>query len=140
MIVVDASVAVKWLTPDEQYSKEARFILGLHKKQKEEIIVPRLLFYEVANALATKSRTHKKTIQEALRIVIEANLRIYEEQPSEFVSVAINAKKYGTSVYDMAYAMLAKRKRIRLITADAKFKEKTNFSFVSLLKDYKHKI
>lgn len=140
MIVVDASVAIKWIAPDEQNSKEALSLLELHKKQKEEIIVPRLLFYEVANALATKSKTNRETIREDLRILIDANLKIYEEKPNEFVSFAIYAKERGTSVYDMAYAIIAKKEKIKLITADERFKEKTKFSFVVLLKDYKKKI
>lgn len=140
MIVVDASVAIKWIAPEEQNSKETLFLLELHKKQKEEIIVPRLLFYEVANYLATKSKTHKKTIREALRILIDANLKIHEEKPNEFITTAIYAKEYGTSVYDMSYALIAKQQRIKLITADERFKERTKFPFVVLLKDYKKRV
>jgi len=36
----------------------------------------------------------------------------------------------------MLYAVIAKRRKAKLITADGRFKEKTKFSFVQALKSF----
>lgn len=134
MIVVDASVVIKWINQDEQDSDLARRLLHRHLEKLEEIIVPRLLFYEVANTLATKSRTSKETMTKGLHLLLGSSLRIYLEQNKELIEASILAKDYHASVYDMLYALIAKKKKTRLITADKKFLEKTKFKFVKLLR------
>lgn len=135
MIVVDASVVFKWIKPDEEDSKDAIELYNQFSKEKEEIVVPRFLFLEVANALSTKSNTINKTIQKNIEFLYKLPLIIYQEDKKDVLKAAKFAKKYKTSVYDMLYAVVAKRKKIQFITADTKFKEKTKFSFVKTLKD-----
>lgn len=133
MIVVDASVVIKWINRDEQDSDLAYQLLYRHLKKLEEIIVPRLLFYEVANTLATKSKTSKETIKKGLNLLLSSSLIIYPEQDKDLIEASTLAKDYRTSVYDMLYAVIAKKKKTRLITADKRFLEKTKFKFVKLL-------
>ena len=49
--VVDASVAVSWMIPDER-SEVTDGILSRHKEGELELVVPTLWHYEVANALS----------------------------------------------------------------------------------------
>lgn len=46
------------------------------------------------------------------------------------------SKKYGVSVYDAIYAVMAKEKKCNLITADDKFADKVNLPFVKKLSDH----
>lgn len=135
MIIVDASVAVKWIQKEEELQNKAIFLLQNHKNKLDEILIPRFLFLEVANALATKSKTKPKHIKLGLKILTEAELIIHSESEEELVQATLLARKYKTTVYDMLYAVIAKNKKLKLITADEKFLAKTKFKFVKLLKD-----
>lgn len=137
MIVVDSSVALKWVKLDEAERKEALLLYRNHIAGKEKIIVPNFLFIEAANALATKSHTNQKDIKEGLMFLFDANLDIAKEDDKILLQAAKLAKKHETSVYDMLYAVVARKNKTRLITADENFVKKTGFKFVKLLKDIK---
>ena len=134
MIVVDASVVVKWIKKDEEDVNIALSIYNSHLKKKENIVVPRLLFYEVTNFLATKPRATSTTIKINLKFLFNSNLTIHIEDNKELTEATLLAKKYKTSVYDMLYAVIAKKKKCILVTADERFIAKVKFSFVKSLK------
>ena len=137
MIVVDASVAFKWFTSEnEVYREKALIILQNHLKNIETIMVPSLIYLEVANALVTKIKSTEKTIKKNLQFLNEADLKIDSFTKTDYINAAILAKKHKTTVYDMLYAVIAKKLNTILITADDKFIEKTKFSFVKLIRDY----
>ncbi|MDO8658468.1 MAG: type II toxin-antitoxin system VapC family toxin [Candidatus Levybacteria bacterium] len=133
MIVLDASVATKFINTQEKESNIAEKLLQAHIEEKEKIIIPSLLFFEVANALATKTDLKGEYIKRGLRLLYDANFVIYKVNQEDIIEAALLAKKYKTSVYDMVYAVIAKNKKINLITADNKFTNKVNFSFVQTL-------
>lgn len=133
MIVLDASVATKFINTQEKESDIAEVLLQAHIEEKEKIIVPSLLFFEVANALATKTDLKEEYIKRGLRLLYDANFVIYEVNQEDIIEAALLAKKYKTSVYDMVYVIIAKNKKVNLITADNKFTNKVNFSFVQVL-------
>ena len=133
MIVIDASVAAKWVLDYEQDTDKALVVLEKHKSLIEEIIVPDLLFYEVANMLATKSRMRSKEMFASLNKIYQAGLKIYYPLEIDVTLAARLAKRYKTSVYDMLYAVVAKNHKVKLITADEQFVKQTGFKFVRLL-------
>ena len=133
MIVVDASIMGKWVLEDEVGIEDALLLLNNHTKGIEEIIVPELVFYEVANALATKSKISATQTSLALNKIFKLQLRIYHPNQSDIIESATLARKYKTSVYDMLYAIVAKNHKATLITADEKFINQTTFKFVKLL-------
>ena len=133
MIVIDASVAAKWVLDYEQDTAKALVVLEKHKSLIEEIIVPDLLFYEVANMLATKSRMRSKEMFASLNKIYQAGLKIYYPLEIDVTLAARLAKRYKTSVYDMLYAVVAKKHKVKLITADEQFVKQTGFKFVQLL-------
>lgn len=137
MIVADASIIVKWINVNEENNDKAALIYQEHRKEVERVIVPHLLFYEIANYLATKTRTSKRYIKEGLQLLYEASLIIYNESEEDLIETALLAKKCKTSVYDMLYAVIAKRKKLLLVTADEQFVKKTKFPFVKHIKDIK---
>lgn len=133
MIIVDASIVFKWIKSGEHDADKALLLYNDHIYGKEEVLVPSLLFIEIANAIATKSKTTEKVIKQAIHFLYAAQLHVYEEGMEDILEVSVLAKKHKTSVYDMLYAVIAKRKKIFLITADAQFVKKTRFSFVKAL-------
>lgn len=134
MIVIDASIAVKWLNEEEADRKLVIPLLNAHLEGKEEIVIPSLLFLEVANALVTKPSTTEEQVKTGLQILNDLELKIHSFTKKDLIETATLAKKYHTTVYDMLYAVVAKDNNCMLITADEKFLKKTQFPFVKLLK------
>ena len=130
MKIIDASVAIKWVRREEEFSEIAVKIQTDHLDNIDKILVPRLILYEIANALATKSDTTPKYVRSGLNILFESKLEIYHESEKEILEAAKLAKKHKTSVYDMLYAVIAKENKCMLITADENFVAKTGFKFV----------
>lgn len=133
MIVIDASVAVKLLLTHEKGHIQAIALLKNHISHIEEILVPELLLYEVANALATKSSISQRSLSLSLTKINKFNFSVYHATPEEVKIASKLAKRDKTSVYDMLYAVVAKNHKVKLITADEKFVKQTGFKFVQLL-------
>ncbi len=136
MIVIDASIAIKWIKDEEENREAALLLYTNHVSQKETILVPPLFFIEVANSLVTKSSIHLLTLKKELEFLYNAHLNVFEPDKDIIVTTSTMAKEFQTTVYDMLYAVIAKKHKTILLTADEKFKEKTKFSFVKLLKEY----
>lgn len=137
MIVVDTSVAFKWLIArDEEFRDKALVILQNHIDQKEVIIIPSLIYLEIANALVTKRQIPELKINKSLKFINELDLKIYSFNKEDYIEAAILARKYNTTVYDMLYAVVAKRNKSILVTADENFIKKTKFKFVKHIKDF----
>lgn len=135
MITIDASVAAKWILAYEQDSDKAKTLLLNHSSAVTIIIVPNLLFLEIANTLATKSELTLWKITNSLTKLYQMNLQIYHIQEKDLKIATRMAKQQGTTVYDMLYAIVAKKHKTQLFTADEKFASATKFRFVRLLKD-----
>lgn len=129
MIVLDTSVIIKWIQ-EEEYSDKARLLYKKHIDKKEEIVIPKLLLYESANTLTTKTRTSPSDIKTGLKFIFDSKLTIAEENEITIKNASVLAKKYKTTFYDMLFAVIAKNKNCLLITADKNFIQKTNFKFV----------
>lgn len=136
MIVVDTSVAMKWLlTEKEENVTYARLLLKDHLTGKNEILIPELLYYEIANALSTKTKVAPLNVTHLIKRIYSFNLKIYHPTDADVLTSARLAKKYNSTVYDMLYAVVAKKHKAILYTADANFVKKTKFKFVKHLKD-----
>lgn len=135
MIVIDASVVLKWIITDEQDRDQALFLQKRHIEGQEIIIVPDFLFIEVANALVTKSKTSPAIVANDMKLLFQTALKTERPTEKDLLLASKLAKKYETSVYDMLYAVVAKKHKTHLITADANFVKKTGFKFVKLLKN-----
>lgn len=132
MIIIDASVGVK-LIKEEEGTDAALHLLTLHEKGKETIVVPDLFYIEIANYLATKTEVAKQDIRRSLRALYKASFEKHLLTQNDLMQATLFAKQYGTSVYDMLYAIIARNKKITLITSDNKFVKKVNFPFVKFL-------
>lgn len=138
MVVIDASVAFKWLVYEEAVLTEiAQTLLSQFLQGKERLIAPDILLYELANILASKAALSSTKVRKSWDQFTIYKLPVVA--PTEdFIKKSINfSKKYNVSVYDASYAVLAKEKGCKLITADKKFAEKINLPFIKLIKEYK---
>ena len=123
--VFDASVIGKWMLPAEreELHLEAREWSSRYDRGELSIIVPDLLWIEVASLLWKAVRNSRITKQEARLAIV--GLRDRElttvESTSGLLDAALDiAIAYQTSVYDGIYVALAKETRTLLITADRK--------------------
>lgn len=138
MIVIDASVGIKWFRKtSEEFIDQALILLKNHLDDKEIITVPSLFYLEIANAMVTKTGYKEKIIRENLRFLNDQNLKIYSFTKDDYIESAMLSRKYKTTVYDMLYAVIARKLKTTLITADEKFVERTKFSYVKSLNDFK---
>lgn len=135
MIVIDTSVAGKWLFKSEQGVLEAEVLLANHISGEEKIVVPDLFFYEIANTLATKGFLSSWKITYSLTKIYKVSLMVYYPKDSDVKNAAKLAKKYNTSAYDMLYAVVAKYHKATLVTADEKFVKQIRLKFVKSLID-----
>lgn len=114
VLVVDASVAVKWLVVEE-HSADARGLLD-----DEELHAPRLLVSEVANAVWRKVRldqVDRGAAGQLLATVSDMPIRWHADETicADAIRLAI---AHDRPVYDLMYLALAQRLGVRVVTAD----------------------
>lgn len=119
-LVVDASVAVKWLV-DEDGSSAADRLLGA--APDSEMHAPRLMASEVANALWRKARMGeiKRRDASVLAASVEQMPVAWADDEGLSGDAARLAVGLDRPVYDCMYLALAYRVDARLVTADARF-------------------
>jgi predicted nucleic acid-binding protein len=133
MIVLDSSVALKWIFADEEGAEHAERIRAEHVSGKNEIAVPSLFFYEIANVLATKVKLSAEEALEAFELISAFEFDVHELDSTEYLEVMSFAMKQKVSVYDASYHVLASRLGCQFLTADRKFWEKVKGAGVTEL-------
>jgi predicted nucleic acid-binding protein len=124
MIVLDASVALKWIFGEEGGGEEARLYKEGHVTGKEPVAVPSLFFYEIANVLATKTSLSTKDAAEAFSLMWNFDLEVFSIGLDEFLEGIILSRQCGITLYDAAYVVLAKRIGCPFVTSDRRLYEK----------------
>ena len=125
MIVVDASIVLKWLMPHEPLAEGALAIRQGHIEGRQPCACPDLLFYEVANALITKSRVPLEEAATGLALVLRDELMRYPFEEGDPGFALRLARECRLSLYDAAYVALAKRLGCELVTADRQLSQRT---------------
>jgi predicted nucleic acid-binding protein len=115
-IVVDASVAVKWVVNEPR--TEAALAL-----RDEELIAPALWLAEAANALWRHVRLGELNRNQALARLSELETAPVASLPIEpHVAKALElATEAGHPVYDCVYLALALHQQARVVTDDRRF-------------------
>ena len=124
MIVLDSSIALKWIFADEDGAEHAERVRAEHVSGNNEIAVPSLFFYEIANVLATKVKLSAAEALEAFELISAFEFNVHELDNSEFTEAMTLAMNRRVSVCDASYHVLAARLGCRFLTADRKFWEK----------------
>ncbi len=121
-LVVDASVAMKWVLP-EPGSERARRLLSASVAGRLELIAPDLFMAEVTNVLWKRCRVRAELLEDEARAAHAALLAAAPELvPSEALAgPALElALAFRHPVYDCLYVALALRDGCSLVTADAR--------------------
>ena len=117
-LVVDASVALKWVL-EEESSSRARALPGT-----EPLIAPDFLLLECANVLALRARRMAglgaEDAVEALGVISSAPMRLLATAPHVGAAQAI-AMELERTTYDALYLAIALAEGAVLVTADVRF-------------------
>jgi predicted nucleic acid-binding protein len=127
MPVVDASVVVDWVAPDADPSLPAIAALNRLAAADAELLGPRLLMEEVANALLAGVRRQRwsgAAADRAFLVLAGLPVRLADE-PGDLDRAWDLARRYDDHpVYEMVYVALAERRRTELVTADAALRDR----------------
>lgn len=139
VIVLDASVAVKW------YCEEIDTDVALEIQEKYlsgelKICFPDLVLLELANAIRYKENSGLEDVKNVLEnfaklrfSIITPTIRLVEE-------AARISFDFNVTVYDGIYIALARELKTEFVTADEKlYRQMEQFPFVKLLKEVKLK-
>ncbi|MFI4973368.1 MAG: type II toxin-antitoxin system VapC family toxin [Caulobacterales bacterium] len=116
-VIVDASVAMKWLLVEEGSESANQLIMD------EMLAAPDLLFIECANVLRTKTRNGalaRESARAALATLDAIPIRTLPIRPHVAAAHSI-ALELDRSAYDSLYLAVALAERGTLVTADVKF-------------------
>lgn len=123
--VVDASVIIGWLLPDELTNEQAQVWLKEYQEKKLHLAAPTILFYEVINALKSAVRRKRATFDQVKRIAekfLKLEIKFFPmEQWTK--TLLTTADKYNLSVYDAAYVVLTKKLKINLLSFDKRLQK-----------------
>jgi predicted nucleic acid-binding protein len=119
VVIVDASVAVKWFVHEPLHDEARALLLG-----SEPILAPDILAVEVANALWVKARRgdlDQATAQRAIAAITGSG--VPELRPSSTLVARATqlAHLLDHPVYDCIYLALAASLDDRVVTADRRF-------------------
>lgn len=139
VLVVDASVAIKWYV-EEEYREQALILRRDYYDGKVALVSQPLLFYEVANALRCHEALTSSDVVDSVNSLIDMQIDLLAPM-KEVVDAAVDlAFEEGATVCDAVYLALAELTGSKVITADEKLLEKFSQGRrknVLLIKDYK---
>jgi predicted nucleic acid-binding protein len=115
VIVIDASIATKWLANEPDSVAAARLL-----ERDDSFAAPDIILAETANALWKKQRAGEIEVNglaEAITALLVADLMLVRS--AELLKDAVLlAAAHGHPVYDCLYVALARREGATLATAD----------------------
>lgn len=139
--VIDASVALAFLLPDEVYKDKTRKLFSEDSAGKLKLIAPLLLYYEITNGLKTAILRKRMSLQRGKQLLEQfVKLRIaVMGRDKGFDETLKLAVEHNISDYDAVYVVLAKNEKCQLLTADEKLFNhiERKFSPIVLLTDLK---
>lgn len=115
VLVVDASVALKWLVPEVDHAAALRVL-----ESGRDLVAPDLISVEVANAIWKKVQRQELTAKHAREMIADfSTLAVETIALRRLVDDALDvALAIGRTVYDSAYVALAMRLETQVVTAD----------------------
>jgi predicted nucleic acid-binding protein len=119
--VLDSSVALAWLLPDEANESTDKLADRL---EQENAHVPSIWPLEVGNALVTALRRKRIQDGEFKRCISALSaLPIEVDSTAALPDVLLIAQRFGLTSYDAAYLELAVRREYPLATLDGKLRQ-----------------
>ena len=122
-VVVDASLAVKWLV-DEEDSDKAHAVLESWEIQDVSRIAPYLMPFEVANALHRRVARGELSVGNSARMMtrlLGSRLELHQSPGLHVRALEMASELRQAAVYDAHYLALAEEFGCELWTADQRF-------------------
>ncbi|MCY4625709.1 MAG: type II toxin-antitoxin system VapC family toxin [Chloroflexi bacterium] len=122
-VVVDASVAVKWLAVEE-YTREANALVRHWLTENIQMVAPHHMRVEVANALYKRMVRGEHTIENVVSGVeslLAINIEFRDVSGLHIRAVQLASELRQSAVYDAHYLALAESLGGELWTADQRF-------------------
>lgn len=116
-VVIDASVALAFLLPDEREIKIDALFKALAEGEVE-IFIPALFYFEIANGLRSavvRKRISSKLAGKLLKNLVKLKLG---EKKTDWIETFQIALKENISFYDASYLALARKEKIPLLSLD----------------------
>ncbi len=136
-IIIDASVAAKWLLPDE-YDLRADVIKKSFTDREIAVAVSNLIFYEINNLLNSAALSKRISVRDSANFyesLLNLDFTIHWSKEL-LIKTLQKALDLNISSYDASYVALAQSLQIPLYTADEKLVKKVNSPLVKSLIDY----
>jgi predicted nucleic acid-binding protein len=116
-LVIDASVAIKWVLPEVGSERAAAL-----RERPDQLIAPTLIAAEIGSAMRRRAAAKELTAREALHATDIATGLINRMVPiPELTGRALElAIELGHPIYDCFYLALAEREGAPFISADKK--------------------
>ena len=122
--VLDSSVALAWVLPDEQ-SDAADSIA--ERLERDFAVVPAVWPLEILNALLTASRRARiadENVQRLLSHLAALPIEVEQIEMTQMLNaIGAIAREHGITSYDAAYVELAKRRGMPVATLDGRLKD-----------------
>ena len=124
-VVVDASIAVKWILNEPDSSTAMTILTDWTDREDFEVLAPTLLAYEVTNTLHRHIRKGVLPFDDAKRGLTEIIFKVIDFKFSRNASLNIRsmelARQFGLpAAYDAYYLAFAEYKGCELWTADTR--------------------
>ena len=122
-VVVDASLAVKWLV-EEDDSDKAHAVLESWVAQDVSRIAPHLMPFEVANALHRRVLRWELNIADSTRMIarlLESRLELHQPPGHHVRALRLASQLKQGAAYDAHYLALAESVGCELWNADERF-------------------
>lgn len=123
VVVVDASLAFKWLVRESQ-SAEALALLNSWHRQGVRPAAPHLMPFEVANALHRRVVQRELTVETAADLIarlLASQLELHETPDLHGRALQLASELDQGAAYDAHYLALAESLDCELWTADERF-------------------
>jgi predicted nucleic acid-binding protein len=118
-VVADANVALKWFhTENEQEVEEACALLTAHRDRRIILYVLDLTFYELGNALLRGRPGYEGERTAGVIEALAEMCSVIAPTPKDLNQACRLAEQHSITLYDAAYAAVAKRHDAFLATLD----------------------
>ena len=118
--VIDPSVALAWLLPDETNARAEAVRIAV--ENGDDAWIPTHWWLEIGNGLLMAERRGRITAEQVAQALSLVNALPLEEDEETAEQIAVRtltlARKHGLTVYDAAYLELAQRRGATLATFD----------------------
>lgn len=122
-VCVDASLAMKWLAPEEG-SEPALRLLKRWRKANVQLLSPPLLEYEIGSVLrkkVTRGLLRKEEVSWIVGLYDKLDIELIHSECDMAHALSLADLLGQPTIYDIVYVLLAEQHEVPFVTADERF-------------------